>query len=89
MKRFYDSTLIEAYLKQTRFESAISSLREYLFVTQYKKGEFIATPLQKENLFQIIIRGTVNIYFMMGRYILLQMLERMIYSAKWKFSHIS
>ncbi len=63
MKRFYDSTLIEAYLKQTRFESAISSLREYLFVTQYKKGEFIATPLQKENLFQIIIRGTVNIYF--------------------------
>lgn len=63
MKRFYDSTLIEAYLKQTTFESAISSLREHLFVTQYKKGEFIAMPLQKEHLFQIIIQGTVNIYF--------------------------
>lgn len=63
MKRFYDSTLIEAYLKQTKFESAISSLREYLFVTQYKKGEFISTPLQKEQLFLIIIQGSVNIYF--------------------------
>ncbi len=63
MKRFYDSTLIEAYMKQTRVESAISSLREHLFVTQYKKGEFIAAPLQEEHLFQIIIQGTVNIYF--------------------------
>jgi signal-transduction protein with cAMP-binding, CBS, and nucleotidyltransferase domain len=63
MKRFYDSTFIEAYMKQTRVESAISSLREHLFVTQYKKGEFIAAPLQEEHLFQIIIQGTVNIYF--------------------------
>ena len=63
MKRFYDGTLIETYLKQTKFESVMSGLREYLFVTQYKKGEFIATPLQKKHLFQIIIQGTVNIYF--------------------------
>ena len=53
---------IEAYLKQTKFESVMSSLREYLFVAQYEKGEFIATPFQKEPLFQIIIQGTVNIY---------------------------
>lgn len=63
MKRFYDSTLIETYLKQTKFESVMSNLREYLFVTQYKKGEFITRPFQKEPLFQIIIQGTVNIYF--------------------------
>lgn len=63
MKRYYDSTFIESCLKQTKLKSAISGLREHLFVTQYKKGEFIATPLQKEHLFQIIIQGTVNIYF--------------------------
>lgn len=63
MKRFYDSTLIEAYLGQTKFETTIRSLQEHLFVAQYKKGEFIAAPLQKEHLFQIIIHGTVNIYF--------------------------
>lgn len=63
MKRFYDRILVQTYLKQTRFESAIRGLQEHLFVTQYKKGEFIVTPLQKEHLFQIIIQGTVNIYF--------------------------
>ena len=41
----------------------MGNLREYLFVTQYKKGEFISTPLQKEHLFQIIIQGIVSIYF--------------------------
>lgn len=63
MKRFYDNTLIEAYLKQTKMESVMGSLREYLFVAQYEKGEYIATPFQKEPLFQIILQGTVNIYF--------------------------
>lgn len=63
MKKIYDSALIEMCLKQTKFESVMGSLREQLFVTQYKKGEFISTPLQKEHLFQIIIQGTVNIYF--------------------------
>ena len=63
MKKIYDSTHIESCLKQTKFEAAISSFREHLFVTQYKKGEFIATPLQTEHLFQIIIQGTVSIYF--------------------------
>ncbi|MEW4412351.1 cyclic nucleotide-binding domain-containing protein [Clostridium sp. AN503] len=63
MKRFYDSARIETYLKQTKFESVMGNLREYLFVTQYKKGEFISTPLQKEHLFQIIIQGIVSIYF--------------------------
>ena len=62
MKRFYNPALIETYLKQTKFESVMSSLRDYLFVVQYEKGEFITTPFQKEPLFQIIIQGTVNIY---------------------------
>lgn len=63
MKRLHDPTLIETCLQQTKFGSVMSSLREYLFITQYKKGEFISTPLQKEHLFQIIIQGTISIYF--------------------------
>lgn len=35
----------------------------HLFVTQYEKGEFVTTPLQKEHLFQIIIQGSLSIYF--------------------------
>ncbi len=63
MKRFYDKSLIRTYLNQTKFESAACGLQNHLFVTQYEKGEFVTTPLQQEHLFQIIIRGSVSIYF--------------------------
>lgn len=63
MKKIYDIKLINTYLKQTKFESAMSSLQNYLFVAQYEKGEFVTTPLQKEHLFQIIIQGSLSIYF--------------------------
>lgn len=63
MKKIYDKALIETYLKQTKFESIMSGLLEYLFVAEYKKGEFVTMPLQQIHLFQIIIQGTVSIYF--------------------------
>ncbi len=63
MKRCYDKDLIETYLKQTKYESIIRGLQEDLFVAQYEKGEFVTMPLQQEHLFQIIIQGSVSIYF--------------------------
>ena len=63
MKRFYDKVLIETYLKQTKFESIMSDLQKHLFAIQYEKGEFVTMPLQKEHLFQIIIQGSISIYF--------------------------
>lgn len=63
MKRFYDQTLVETYLQQTKFASVMNGLQKHLFVAQYEKGEFVTTPLQKEYLFQIIIQGSLNIYF--------------------------
>lgn len=63
MKKFYDKALIEIYLKQTKYESIINGLLEYLFIAEYKKSEFVTMPLQQIHLFQIIIQGTVSIYF--------------------------
>lgn len=63
MKKIYEKGLIETYLKQTRYESMMSGLLEHLFVAEYKKGEFVTMPLQQIHLFQIIIQGTVSIYF--------------------------
>lgn len=63
MERFYDSSLIEAYLNQTKFNILAKKLQKYLFVTKYQKGEFVTTALQQEHLFQIIVQGSVNIYF--------------------------
>lgn len=63
MKKSYDKAFIETCLKQTKFESIMNSLQKHLFLTQYQKGEFVTTPLQEEHLFQIIVQGTVSIYF--------------------------
>ncbi len=63
MKKFYDKALIETYLKQTKYESIMSGLQEHLFVVNYEKSEFVTMPLQQVHLFQIIIQGTVRIYF--------------------------
>lgn len=62
MKKFYDKALVETYLKQTKYQSLMSSLYEHLFVVQYEKSEFVTMPLQQVHLFQIIIQGTVSIY---------------------------
>lgn len=63
MKKYYDKALIESYLKQTKYEAIMSGLLEHLFVAEYKKSEFVTMPLQQIHLFQIIIQGTVSIYF--------------------------
>lgn len=63
MKRLYNKYLIETYLKQTKYENEMKSLQNHLFIIQYKKGEFAALPLQEEHLFQIVVKGSLNIYF--------------------------
>lgn len=63
MKKYYNKALIETYLKQTKHEPLMSRFSEHLFVIQYEKGEFVSMPLQRAHLFQIIIQGTVSIYF--------------------------
>ncbi len=63
MERLYDKVLVEDYLKRTKYESAMSGLRKNLFAVRYKKGEFVTSPLQKEHLFQIVVQGSLSIYF--------------------------
>lgn len=63
MRKSYDQALIEACLRQTKYEAAMRSLQKNLFVVQYQKGEFATSPLQSENLFQIVVQGSLNIYF--------------------------
>lgn len=66
MKKFYDKDLVETYLKQTKYESIMRGLKEHLFVVKYEKSEFVTMPSQQVHLFQIIIQGTVSIYFIRG-----------------------
>ena len=63
MKKCYDKALIEASLKKTRYEAAMKQLLECLFVIQYEKGEFVTSPLNNADLFQIVVEGAIRIYY--------------------------
>ncbi len=63
MKKSYDHAMIEACMSRTKYAFVLQELREHLFVAQYEKGEFVTSPLQRESLFQIVVQGSLNIYF--------------------------
>ena len=63
MERFYDKSLVEVYLNQTKLSFQVKELQKHLFVTKYRKGEFVTTALQQEHLLQIIVQGSVSICF--------------------------
>ena len=63
MKRIYDREAVEACLQQTGYAAQLRELREQLFVTQYEKGEFVTSPLKKEQYIQIIVQGSLRIYY--------------------------
>lgn len=63
MKKIYDSEKINQQLEKCCYGSLLKSLQIDLFLIQYQKGEFVTSPLQEEQLFQIIVSGSLNIYF--------------------------
>lgn len=44
-------------------KSVMEDLQKKLFITQYEKGEFLTSSLQEEHLFQIVVQGSLSIYF--------------------------
>lgn len=63
MQKKYDKQIVMEYLKKTKYEAVLHDLQEYLFLTQYEKGEFVVSPFQEETLFQVVVCGSINIYF--------------------------
>lgn len=63
MKKCYNKDIVESYLKKTKYATEMKDLQEDLFIIQYEKGEFVISPLENEVLFQIVIEGTLSIYY--------------------------
>lgn len=63
MKKYYGKERIENYLQKSDFAGALDGLREMLFVARYEKGEFVTSPLKNADLFQIVVQGTIGIYY--------------------------
>jgi CRP-like cAMP-binding protein len=63
MKKIYDSNQVKTYLKKCRFRSIFEALHIDLFLMEYHKGELVTSPFQEEQLFQTVVSGSLNIYF--------------------------
>ncbi len=63
MIKKYDKEVIAEYLGKTEYEATLQELQEHLFLTKYKKGELVVSPFQEEALFQIVVYGSIHIYF--------------------------
>ena len=63
MKKIFDPDTIKAYLAKSRYRSVLEDLQIDLFLMQYEKGELVTAPFQEEMLFQIVVQGSLNIYF--------------------------
>lgn len=63
MKKIYDRAAVESCLKKTNCENVLKDFNEKLFIVQYDKGEFVTSPLKNGDLFQIVVDGSISIYY--------------------------
>lgn len=63
MKKRHDAPAAAACLEKSRYGPALKALEPELFLLQYEKGELVTSPFMKERWFQVVVRGTLNIYF--------------------------
>lgn len=63
MKRISNPQTVAAYVKQSPYCAVLENLEAELLLLQYKKGELVTSPFEKKQWFQIVVRGSLNIYF--------------------------
>ncbi|WP_270912597.1 Crp/Fnr family transcriptional regulator [Allofournierella sp. CML151] len=63
MKKYYDKALVEEYLANSSCEAFLRDLRDSLFVIRYERGEFVTSPMNHTELLQIVVEGTLRIYY--------------------------
>lgn len=63
MKRIYDRHEISALLDMVEYADALKPFWDRFFITEYEKWELVSYPFMDEALFQVVIQGYLNIYF--------------------------
>lgn len=63
MEKIYDSQAVETWLKKSRYASVLERWKSQLLLLRYKKGELVTSPMPEQRLFQVVVQGSLNIYF--------------------------
>ena len=63
MKKIYDKQKIAAAVSGCIYSDMLCSLNVPVFLVEYKAGESISSPINSDPLFQIVLKGSLLIYF--------------------------
>ena len=71
MKRIHDPQAIADWVRRSPHSPVLETLKQELTLLAYEKGELVTSPLLQERWFQVVVQGSLNIYFVRddgGRY---------------------
>lgn len=71
MEKIYDAQAIAVWAGKSRYRMVLEQLRPNLVLLRYEKGELVTSPLLEDAWFQVVVQGSLNIYFIRddgGRY---------------------
>ena len=63
MKRIFEKNRIEKALAESKYREMLERLPVELFLTEYEVGEFLPPPDKRNHLLQIVVEGSLSIYF--------------------------
>ncbi len=63
MKRIFEKDRIEKALAQSKYQEMLERLPVELFLIEYEVGEFLPLPEKENHLLQIVIEGSLSIYY--------------------------
>lgn len=63
MKKNYAKSVIAEAVSGSRYRQMLEALPVHLFVAEYDAGELVSSPDTRNRLFQIIVSGSIQIYY--------------------------
>lgn len=64
MEKIYDPQAVAAWVEKSRYLLVLESWKPQLLLHRYEKGELVTSPMPEEQWFQVVVQGSLNIYFL-------------------------
>ena len=63
MEKIYDPRAVENWVEKSRYRLELEGWKSQLLLFHYEKGELVTAPMPEEQWFQVVVQGSLNIYF--------------------------
>lgn len=63
MEKIYDPRSVASWLEKSQYRLILAEWKSQLLLLSYEKGELVTSPMPEERWFQVVVQGSLNIYF--------------------------